>query len=100
MKNVVVLFDAPGFTSEQFDKVWEDLKAAGQEHPKRLISHVSFENPNGNWNVVDVWDSAESFAEFGKTLKPIFEKNEVKSPEPLVLPAHFVYQPLPENVHA
>lgn len=52
MKNVVVLFSAPGFTAEHFDQVWDDLRAAGQSHPKGLISHVGFAKPDGSWNVV------------------------------------------------
>jgi len=39
------------------------LRAAGQSHPKRLISHVSFANPNADWNVVDIWEPAEPFVE-------------------------------------
>ena len=91
MKNVVVLFNAPGFTAEHFDKVWEGLRAAGQAHPKGLISHVGFQYPDGNWGVVDVWESAEAFAEFGKTLQPIIQKTGVNVPEPIVVPAHYVF---------
>ena len=90
MKNVVVLFNAPGFTAKHFDQVWDDLRSAGQSHPKGLISHVGFAQPNGSWGVVDVWESAEAFAEFGKTLVPIIQKTGVNVPEPMVLPAHFI----------
>ena len=90
MKKIVVLFDAPGFTSQHFDQVWEGLRAAGQAHPQGLISHVGFQNPNGNWNVVDVWASAEAFEEFGKTLMPIIQKLGVNVPPPKVIPAHYV----------
>ena len=90
MKNVVVLFNAPGFTEENFDQVWDDLRAAGQSHPKGLLSHVGFAKPDGSWNVVDVWESAEAFAEFGNTLGPIIQKTGVAVPEPMVLPAHYV----------
>ena len=90
MKQIVVLFEAPGFTAEHFDKVWEDLRAAGQAHPKGLISHVGFQKSNGNWAVVDVWESEEAFQEFGKTLMPIIEKTGVQVPEPTVIPAHYV----------
>ncbi len=100
MKHVVVQFSAPGFTAEQFDKVWEDLRAAGQSQPKGLLSHVGFGKPDGTWNVVDVWESAEAFAEFGKTLRPILEKNAVSVPEPSVTPAHYVFIPHLETVPA
>ena len=97
MKNVVVLFSAPGFTAKHFDQVWDDLRAAGQSHPKGLISHVGFAKPDGSWNVVDVWESAETFAEFGKTLGPILQKISGNIPEPTVLPAHFVLIGHPES---
>ena len=100
MKKIVVLFDAPGFTAKHYDKVWEDLRAAGQSHPKGLISHVGFANPNGNWNVVDIWESAEAFAEFGKTLIPIIQKTGVHVPEPKVIPAHYVLLGKREEVPA
>ena len=90
MKKIVVLFDAPGFTSQHFDQVWDDLRAAGQAHPQGLISHVGFQNQNGNWHVVDVWESAEAFEEFGKTLMPIVQKTGVNVPPPKVIPAHYV----------
>ena len=100
MKNVVVLFNAPGFTSKHFDKVWEDLRAAGQAHPKGLISHVGFAKPDGSWMVVDVWKSEEAFMEFGKTLMPIIAKTGVNVPPPMVLPAHFVLLGQTERVPA
>jgi hypothetical protein len=90
MKKVVVVFDAPGFTAKHYDKVWDDLRAAGHAHPKGLISHVGCAKPNGNWLVVDIWKSEEAFNEFGKTLMPIIAKSGVKFPAPMVLPAHYV----------
>ena len=90
MKKVVVLFDAPGFTARHFDQVWDGLRAAGQGHPKGLVSHVGFLNPNGNWNVVDVWESEEAYQEFGKILVPILQNTGVNVPPPKVIPAHFV----------
>ena len=90
MKNVVVVFSSPDFTSKHYDQVWDDLRAAGESHPKGLISHVGFAKPDGSWMVVDVWESAEAFAEFGKTLLPIIQKTGVQVPEPMVVPAHYV----------
>ncbi|MFI5187945.1 MAG: hypothetical protein ACHQF0_14540 [Chitinophagales bacterium] len=100
MKKIVVLFDAPGFTAKHFDQAWDDLRAAGQSHPKGLISHVGFANPNGNWNVVDVWESEEAFAEFGKTLIPILQKLGVNVPPPMIVPAHYVLLGQTEEVPA
>lgn len=100
MKKTVVLFHAPGFTSKHYDKVWEDLRAAGQEHPKGLISHVGFAKPDKSWMVVDVWESPEAFKEFSKTLLPIIQKSGVNVPEPQIIPAHYVYVGQDETVPA
>ena len=97
MKKVVVLFNSPGFTAKHYDQVWDDLRAAGQSNPKGLLSHVGFAKPDGSWGVVDVWESAEAFAEFGKTLGPIIQKTGVNVPEPMVLPAHYVFIGHPES---
>jgi hypothetical protein len=91
MKNVAVLFDAKDFTHSQYDQAWEALKAAGYSHPKGLLSHVGFDSPNGGMMVVDIWESAEAFAEFGKTLGPIMAKVGANLPDPKIIPAYYVY---------
>ncbi|PWT93221.1 MAG: hypothetical protein C5B54_02220 [Acidobacteria bacterium] len=93
MKKTVVIFSSPDFSSKNYDQVWEDLRAAGHSHPKGLISHVGFAKPEGGWMVVDVWESAEAFQEFGKTLIPIIQNTGVKVPEPMIAPAYYVYEP-------
>jgi heme-degrading monooxygenase HmoA len=100
MKKTVVLFHAPGFTSKHYEKVWDDLRAAGYENPKGLISHVGFSKPDSSWMVVDVWESPEAFKEFSKTLLPIIQKSGVNVPEPQMLPAHYVYVGQNESVPA
>lgn len=92
MKQVVVVFEAPGGTAAQYDAVWNDLRAAGHSNPKGLISHVGAAKPDGSWLVVDIWESEETFKEFSNTLMPIVEKNGLPSTTiPMVLPAHYVY---------
>ena len=100
MKNVVVLFNSPGFTAKHYDQVWDDLRAAGQSNPKGLISHVGFAKPEDGWMVVDVWESEDAFNEFGKTLIPIIQKSGVEVPQPQVVPAHFVLVPQHESMPA
>lgn len=92
MKQVLVLFNAIGGTAGQYDQVWEDLRAAGQEHPRGLISHAGAAKPDGDWVVADVWESKEAFAEFSKILMPIISKNNLTPKDgPMILPAHYVY---------
>jgi len=91
MKNVIVLFNSPGGTSEQYDKVWDGLKAVGESHPKGLISHVGGAKPDGSWFVCDIWESEEDFKEFSKVLMPIVAAGGLASAEPIVFPAHYAY---------
>jgi heme-degrading monooxygenase HmoA len=100
MQNVVVIFSSPDFNANDFDEVWNDLRAAGQSSPKGLISHVGFAKPEGGWMVVDVWESADAFNEFGKTLVPIIQKRGKNVPAPQVIPAHYVWLPQHETMHA
>jgi len=67
---------------------------------QRLLSHVGFANPEGGWMVVDVWESAEAFAEFGKILFPLVQKTGVNVPEPKIIPAYYFYQAQTENAPA
>ena len=100
MQNVVVIFSAPQFSAQNYDQVWDDLRAAGQSNPKGMISHVGFSKPEGGWMVVDVWESEEAFNEFGKTLMPIIQRTGVQVPQPQVVPAHFVLVQQHEGMHA
>src|SRR5262249_19206151 len=100
MEKIVVYFDAPEFTAKDYDQVWDDLKAVGQAEPKGLLSHVGCPNPRGGWMVVDVWESAEAFSEFSKTLLPIVEKTGVNVPQPAIIPVHYFFQRHEELAHA
>ena len=91
MKNVIVLFNAPGGTSAQYDKIWDGLKAAGESHPKGLISHVGGAKPDGGWFVCDIWESEEAFSQFSKVLMPIIGSSGFPLVEPVVFPAHYAY---------
>jgi hypothetical protein len=96
MQNVVVLFNSKEFTASMYDKAWEDLRSAGFSNPAGLLSHVAYLNADGAIDVVDVWESAEAFAEFGKTLGPIMQKSGVNLPDPRIIAAHNFYHSQPE----
>lgn len=100
MQNVVVIFSSPDMTAKEYEQVWDDLRAAGQQNPKGLISHVGFAKPEGGWMVVDIWESADAFNEFGKTLVPIIQKTGRQVPEPQVTPAHYVHVQQHESMPA
>jgi hypothetical protein len=98
MQKVVILFSSKDVTAPIYDKVWEDLQSAGYSHPKGLLSHVAYENTEGGIDVVDVWESADAFSEYGKVLVPLMEKTGVKLPEPKIIPAHNFIHTEPELV--
>ena len=100
MEKIVVIFSSPDFTSKHFDQVWDGIRAAGHSHPKGLLSHVGFAHPDGGWMVVDVWESAEAFAEFGKILLPLVQKTGVNVPDPKIAPVHYFYQLQTEDAPA
>jgi hypothetical protein len=93
MKQVVVHFNFPNVSLQQYDAVWNDLRAAGHSQPKGLISHVGAATPDGGLLVVDVWESEEAFNEFGKTLMPLIARQDIPMIQPKVFPVHFVLVP-------
>jgi hypothetical protein len=81
---VVLRFAPQGMTAAKYDEVLDRLEKAGAGAPAGRLYHVAFGDPN-NLRVSDIWDSRESFEEFGKTLRPILEELGVDSGEPEVL---------------
>ena len=100
MQKVVVIFSSPDFTAQDYDKVWDDLRAAGQSKPKGLLSHAGFAKPEGGWMVIEIWESTDAFNEFGKTLMPIIQKIGKNVPPPQVTPAYYVLIQQSENAPA
>lgn len=90
MEKIMVYFDMPGVSAEQYEQVWKDLQAAGQSRPKGLIHHAGAPTASG-WLVVDVWESADHFKEFGEILMPILSKNGLSKNDPVILPLHHMY---------
>lgn len=90
IKKIVVQFDFPNMTSKQYDQIWQDLREAGHENPKGLEHHIGAPTDKG-WKVVDVWENADKFNEFGQTLMPILSKNGITPPQPVILPLHYEY---------
>lgn len=69
---IMITFDYTGSQS-QFDQIWHELRAIGQQDPKARLSHVACPNGTGMF-VVDVWESQETFEAFGAHLMPIIQK--------------------------
>lgn len=90
-KKVMVQFDFPNMTADKYDQIWKDLRSAGFENPTGLIHHAGAPTAKG-LKVVDVWENAEKFKEFGQTLIPILNKHGIQEIEPVILPLHYEYK--------
>jgi heme-degrading monooxygenase HmoA len=92
MAQIVIHFEFPNTTEEQYNAVWDDLRKAGHSNPKGLIFHVAARKADGGLFVTDVWESEEAFREFGEILFPIIEKHNVPKAQPTIMPAYNVYE--------
>lgn len=90
MKKVLVNFEFPNLSPEQYDQVWDELRRSGHENPKGLITHAGAQSDSG-FVVFDVWESEEAFREFGKILTPVLSKQGVSQVQPRILPLRFMY---------
>ena len=66
--SILTVFDLSSMTAEKYDQVIGGLEAAGQGKPEGRSYHVASVQDDGSIIVVDVWESADLLAEFGKTL--------------------------------
>lgn len=92
MKKIAVHFHFPHCTQQQYDSVWDDLRASGNEHPKGLVFHVGADTGNGGLFVTDVWESEEAFRAFGSTLMPLLQKSGMDKIQPQIMPIYHVYE--------
>jgi hypothetical protein len=86
MATIVVVFDDPKATSEQYDQIMQELEATGAGSPAGRLCHVAAPTAGG-WYAVDVWESAEHFNRFAQTLMPLLQKRGV-GVQPQVYPCH------------
>jgi hypothetical protein len=94
MTQVMVHFEFPDGTVEQYDNVWDDLRSSGNEHPNGLIINVGAEMPGHGFMVTDVWESQEAFMKFTEVLRPILEKRGIDTAvQPMIMPARYVVEP-------
>jgi hypothetical protein len=80
-------FSPKSMTSQKYDECIAQLTAAGAGAPVGRLHHVAYGSPSA-LQVFDIWDSNESFEEFGKTLGPILQGLGVDPGEPEVAEVH------------
>jgi steroid delta-isomerase-like uncharacterized protein len=78
-------FQPSSFSPEVYDETIKKLEAAGAGSPPGRLYHAALES-DGEIQVFDVWDSKESFEEFGTTLLPIMHEGGADPGEPMVYP--------------
>jgi hypothetical protein len=84
-----VYFRPSSLTTDQYDRIMEELDDAGATRPAGRVSHCCF-GPAENLMVFDIWETQEAFETFGKILEPIAEKIGVDIGAPDVLEIHRV----------
>jgi len=63
----------PKMTAEQYDECMKRLNAAGAGAPAGRLYHACY-GSGDRLRVFDVWESKESFDNFGPTLMPILQE--------------------------
>ena len=86
---ISAVFEVPGMTADDFDKILAGLEKAGQMKPDGRIFHVASPT-DGGWLVVDVWDSEQQLGEFAAILMPIIAGLGITPPDPRVAPVHYM----------
>jgi hypothetical protein len=84
---LTVLYQIPGLTQDQYDKIIETLQSNDITAPGRIY-HVA--GPmDGGWQVVDVFESQEAFEQFvGGRLGPVMQKLGIAPPPIKLSPVH------------
>jgi hypothetical protein len=84
---ITVTFTPAAMSAEQYSEIIRRLESAGAGAPPGRRYHVA-SRAGASIQVVDVWDSPESFAAFGQTLLPIVQAVGVDPGEPAIAEAH------------
>jgi hypothetical protein len=80
-------FSPKSMSSQKYDECIARLAAAGAGAPAGRLHHACYGSPS-ELRVFDIWDSSESFDEFGKTLVPILQELGIDAGTPEVSEIH------------
>lgn len=86
MSKVLAIVHLKGATTKQYDNLVQDLTVAGQLKLKARPHHFASVK-DGEVLVVDIWESAEAFGQFGNIMVPLAKKNGIDA-EAEILPLH------------
>jgi len=88
---IAAYFHPKGMSRTQFEEIHRRLDATGEDHASGRLHHSCF-GEDGDLMVYDIWESPESFAAFGRLLRPILADVGVDAGEPAVMPIHKLIQ--------
>jgi hypothetical protein len=84
---ITVRFTPKSMSDAQYDECIKRLEQAEAGAPKGRLYHVCYGSKN-DLRVFDVWESSESFDEFGKTLMPILQGLSIDPGTPEISEVH------------
>ncbi|MEK6288594.1 MAG: hypothetical protein AABO57_22990 [Acidobacteriota bacterium] len=84
---ITVRFTPKSMSAAKYDECIRRLEQAGAGAPKGRLYHVCFGNSD-DLRVFDVWESSESFDEFGQTLMPILQELSIDAGTPEISEVH------------
>jgi hypothetical protein len=82
---ISVHFQHKGFTADKYDQAIRLLEAAGHGAPTGRLDHYALDS-DGEIEVFDVWESAETLEAFGPAFMPILSDMGVELRPPTVHP--------------
>jgi hypothetical protein len=84
---ITVRFTPKSMSAAKYDECIRRLEQAGAGAPKGRLYHVCYGDKN-DVRVFDVWESSESFDEFGQTLMPILQELSIDPGTPEISEVH------------
>ena len=84
---ITVVVTPASMTTAQYDEIIKRLEQAGAGTPAGRLYHVCSGSGDQLW-VTDVWESGETFDQFGQTLMPILQQVGVEAGQPMISPTH------------
>jgi hypothetical protein len=84
---ITVRFTPKSMSAAQYDECIKRLEQAGAGAPKGRFYHVCYGSKN-DLRVFDVWESSDSFDEFGQIPMPILQELSIDPGEPEISEVH------------
>ena len=85
----IAVFAPKSLTAAQYDEVIKQLQAAGVGAPKGRLHHVCY-GSGDQLQVAEIWESDETFAQFGQVLMPIVQQVGIDPGQPTISPVHSI----------